>query len=48
MSGRVIAETSVGVHSAVTVEVGGRAHYTGWAEFTLEADDPLGPGFLLR
>ena len=33
---------------AVTVEVGGRAHRTGTAEFVLEDDDPLRGGFLLR
>jgi trans-L-3-hydroxyproline dehydratase len=32
----------------VTVEVGGRAHYTGTSSFTVEADDPLKDGFLLR
>ncbi len=48
MSGRVVAETSVGDHDGVTVEVGGRAHYTGSAEFILEGDDPLAAGFLLR
>ncbi|KAB2870408.1 MAG: proline racemase, partial [Bauldia sp.] len=33
---------------AVTVRVSGRAHYAGRAQFTVEADDPLGGGFLLR
>jgi trans-L-3-hydroxyproline dehydratase len=47
-SGRVTATTTVGPHPAVRVEVAGRAHYTGEASFTLEADDPLGWGFLLR
>jgi len=32
----------------VTVEVGGKAHYTGRASFTLEEGDEIGKGFLLR
>ncbi|MCI0431271.1 MAG: proline racemase family protein [Rhodospirillales bacterium] len=47
-TGRVVATTRVGRFPAVTVEVGGRAYYTGRASFTAEADDPLGAGFLLR
>jgi proline racemase len=31
----------------VRVEVGGRAHYSGSARFTLEPDDEIGKGFLL-
>ena len=30
------------------VEVGGKAHYTGTAKFTLEEGDEIGQGFLLR
>lgn len=33
---------------AVTVRVSGRAHYSGRASWTLEADDDIGRGFLLR
>lgn len=33
---------------AITVEVSGRAHYTGKAQFVAEPDDPLRDGFLLR
>jgi trans-L-3-hydroxyproline dehydratase len=47
-TGRALRRTRVGPFDAVTVEVGGRAHYTGNARFTLEPDDPLGGGFLLR
>jgi trans-L-3-hydroxyproline dehydratase len=46
-TGRALREGRAGDFSAVTVEVGGRAHYTGRASFTLEPDDPLGAGFLL-
>ena len=46
-TGRALREVRAGDFSAVTVEVGGRAHYTGRASFTLEPDDPLGAGFLL-
>ena len=34
--------------SGVVVRVGGRAHYSGTAEFCLEQDDRLGRGFLVR
>ncbi len=47
-SGRVLAGTRVGDLDAVVVEVAGRAHYTGTARFSVEPDDPLGEGFLLR
>ena len=47
-TGTAVEETVVGNHRAVIVEVGGKAHYSGEARFTLEADDPLGEGFLLR
>ena len=47
-SGKIASETKVGPYSAVTVEVAGRAYYSGTAEFTFEEDDPLGGGFLLR
>jgi trans-L-3-hydroxyproline dehydratase len=46
--GRILTETRAGNYPAVTVEVRGRAHYTGEANFTIEADDPLGWGFALR
>lgn len=46
-TGRAIAETTFGGRAAWIVEVGGRSHYTGRAEFTLEDADPL-PSFLLR
>lgn len=47
-TGRVTEVTTVGPHPAVRVEVGGRAHCTGESVFTLEPDDPLAWGFLLR
>lgn len=46
-TGRALARTACGRHDAVTVEVGGTAHYTGTASFTAEDDDPLRDGFLL-
>ena len=46
-TGRPLAPARVGDTQAVTVEVGGMAHYTGESTFTMEDDDPL-PGFLLR
>ncbi|MGE0119571.1 MAG: proline racemase family protein [Dongiaceae bacterium] len=47
-TGKVFRETTCGPHPAVTVEVAGKAHYTGTARFTLEPDDEIGKGFLLK
>ena len=47
-SGRLLGATRAGRFPAVTVEVGGRAHYSGSARFTLEPDDAIGRGFLLK
>ena len=47
-AGKVLRETTCGPHPAVTVEVSGKAHYTGTARFTLEPDDTIGRGFLLK
>jgi trans-L-3-hydroxyproline dehydratase len=47
-TGKAVGKTKVGNFDAVTVAVGGRAHYTGTARFTVEPDDMLGGGFLLR
>jgi proline racemase len=44
----VVGETEVAGRPAVITEVEGSAHRTGAHEFTLEPDDPLGEGFLLR
>lgn len=46
-TGRAIETVQCGRFPAVTVEVGGRAFYTGSARFTLEPEDALGKGFLL-
>jgi trans-L-3-hydroxyproline dehydratase len=47
-TGKAVATTRAGSYEAVTVEVGGKAHYTGQASFTLEPGDEIGKGFLLR
>jgi proline racemase len=47
-SGKALRETKTGRFDAVIVEVGGKAHYTGSARFTLEQGDEIGRGFLLR
>jgi proline racemase len=47
-TGRVVAEADVAGRAAVVTEVEGTAYQTGSAEFTLDPDDPLGEGFLLR
>jgi proline racemase len=47
-TGRVVGETAVAGRPAVVTEVTGSAYRTGEAAFTLDPDDPLGEGFLLR
>jgi proline racemase len=46
--GRVVGETEVAGRAAVVTEVAGSAHLTGYHQFVLRRDDPLGTGFLLR
>jgi proline racemase len=45
---RVVAEEEVAGRRAVVTEVTGSAYRTGESSFTLDPDDPLGEGFLLR
>ena len=47
-TGRVVGEVLLAGRPAVVTEVTGTAYKTGEASFVLEADDPLGEGFLLR
>ncbi|MGX7876475.1 proline racemase family protein [Mesorhizobium sp. ORM6] len=47
-SGAVARTAQAGPHEAIIARVGGRAYYSGRAEFIVEADDELGRGFLLR
>jgi trans-L-3-hydroxyproline dehydratase len=47
-SGAVARTAKAGPHGAIIARVGGRAYYSGRAEFTVEPDDDLGRGFLLR
>jgi proline racemase len=46
--GRVVGDAEVAGMQAVVTEVEGSAYRTGAAELTLDPDDPLGDGFLLR
>ncbi|MGL4438042.1 MAG: proline racemase family protein [Bosea sp. (in: a-proteobacteria)] len=46
-TGSVATRTSLGPHDAVTVTVGGQAHWMGRGEFIIEDDDRLGHGFEL-
>ena len=46
--GRVVRDTEVAGLPAVVTEVEGSAYRTGEHVFTLDPDDPLGDGFLLR
>jgi trans-L-3-hydroxyproline dehydratase len=46
--GRVAGQETCGRFPAVRVEVAGRAYYSGSAIFTVEPDDPLAAGFLLK
>ena len=47
-TGCIVEETRVGDHDAVTVLVGGEAHYTGEACFRAEEGDRLAGGFTVR
>jgi proline racemase len=44
----VVGDAEVGEYPAVVTEVSGSAHLTGFHQFVLRPDDPLGTGFLLR
>jgi proline racemase len=44
----VTGSTQVAGREAVVTEVEGSAFRTGTSTFTLDPDDPLGEGFLLR
>jgi proline racemase len=45
---RVVSEARVGDYPGVITELEGSAHVTGYHQFVLEADDPIGLGFLIR
>lgn len=47
-TGEITEETQCGNFPAVRVRVGGQSHYTGQSKFTVEANDPLASGFLLK
>ena len=46
--GRVLEETRVGEFAAVVPEVSGRAFVTGFNQWVVDPDDPVGEGFFLR
>ena len=45
---QAIEETNCGQFKAIRVQVRGHAYYAGKSTFTVEEDDPLMNGFLLR
>jgi trans-L-3-hydroxyproline dehydratase len=47
-AGKVAGRETSGRFQALRVEVGGRAYYSGRSVFTVEPDDPLAGGFLLK
>jgi trans-L-3-hydroxyproline dehydratase len=47
-TGRVVATTTFGPHSAVIPEVAGSAHICGRQEFLIDPSDPFRDGFILR
>nr|XP_056707743.1 trans-3-hydroxy-L-proline dehydratase [Euleptes europaea] len=47
-TGKAVKEAKSGDHNAVIVEVSGESFYTGTSTFTLEENDPLKFGFLLK
>jgi proline racemase len=46
--GAVASVTRCGPHAAITAKVAGHAHYCGESIFTVEEDDPLRGGFLVK
>jgi proline racemase len=47
-TGRALRAAQVGPYPAVVPEVEGSAHITGFHQFVVDPEDPLGEGFLLR
>ncbi|XP_048342638.1 trans-3-hydroxy-L-proline dehydratase isoform X1 [Sphaerodactylus townsendi] len=47
-TGKAVQEAKCGDHKAVIVEVSGESFYTGTSTFTIEENDPLKYGFLLK
>lgn len=47
-TGKVSKTTSAGDFSAIVANVSGRAYYSGETRFTVEPDDPMAGGFLVR
>lgn len=47
-TGAVSRTTKAGPYDAIVARIGGRAFYSGTAEFMVEDDDTLGGGFLVR
>ncbi|NWX08360.1 T3HPD dehydratase, partial [Caloenas nicobarica] len=47
-TGKAVKATKCGDYNAVVVEVSGEAFYTGTATFTVEEEDPLKHGFVLK
>jgi proline racemase len=47
-TGQVVGAAEVAGTPAVITDIAGSAYRTGTARFTLDPDDPLGEGFLLR
>ena len=47
-TGTVVRKTSTGNFPAIIAGVSGNAYYCGESRFTVEPDDPLGGGFLVR
>jgi trans-L-3-hydroxyproline dehydratase len=46
--GRVLSETKVGDFDAVIPEVSGKAYICGFANWTIDEEDPLTYGFLVQ
>jgi proline racemase len=46
-TGRLLREDRIGHHTAVVPEIAGRAYVTGFHQFVVDPNDPLGSGFHL-
>lgn len=47
-SAKPVKELKFGPYDAVIVEVSGRGYYSGISTFTIEPDDEIGKGFLVK
>jgi proline racemase len=47
-TGKILSETTVGSFKAIIPEITGSAYITGFSQFTVDDDDPVKYGFILK